>query len=299
MINVRPLVQSVVMMFTIASLGLVMPATAFADDIVKLNEDGITAFQAGQFEEAASKFQQAYEIKPEPPLKKNEALAWFKAGECGRALSAAGEYLALGVEDDRSQQEAQTVVVRCHLQRAEAALAAGELADAEAALADARAHEPGDEDVASISGMEKEIASRRAAEQQVRQDAIAAAQQDEQREAREQSRRKKRSMGLGIASAGGAIVLGTLIYHVALATGTSAKFRDAAQAGDRAEYDRLGQKLETANWLVPALYGVGLATAGVGGYIWWSASPADQNTTPAEGWAGGIDAIGFTATMHF
>lgn len=280
-------------------VALCAPTVVAAQDIVELNEQGIEAFKAGRFDEAAQKFNEAYAIKPEPPLKKNEALAWFKAGQCDQALTAANEYLGLGVDDELSSKEAQTVVVRCQIQKAEAMLAAGDADGAEAALAPAKAGAPTEADQQEIARVEASIQAKRDADEQARQAMIAAAEAEKAAQAAEEKREQRQLVGLGVASAGGAIVLGTLIYHIALATGTSKKFQDAAARGDQAEYDRLGKKLETGNWLVPTLYGVGLATSGVGVYLWWSAraeEPAPAATQPA---AVGLESLGITATVRF
>lgn len=275
-----------------------LSGAAFAQDIVKLNEEGISAFSEGRFEEAAQKFSQAYAIKPEPPLKKNEALAWFKADKCTEALGAAKEYLALGVDDELSTREARTVAVRCYIKQAQTEIAAGNLDQTTATLADARTYSPMPEDEQILAALEGQVQAQRDAAEADRQAAIAQAEARRAQEAEQQRRDRAKTLGLGVAAGGGAIVLGTLIYHIALATGTASKFKDAAANGDRAQYDKLGKRLETGNWLVPTLYAVGLAAGGVGGYLWWSAS-AHETAPPQTARILGLDTVGFTASWRF
>ncbi len=269
---------------------------ATAQDIVSLNEDGITAFSEGRFADAAEKFGQAYAIKPEPPLKKNEAVAWFKAEKCSEALAAAKEYLALGVDNDLSTREAQTVAVRCYIQRAETELASGNTDSAAAALADARANSPAEEDVPVITKLEAEVTTRRTAATAEAERLRLAAAQAEQDQAALDRQGGPPVLAMGLVGGGAAIVVGTLVYHLALATGTASKFREASAAGDRAEYDKLGKRLTTGNWLIPTLYAVGLATSGVGVYLWWSSG--DRETRPATG-SLGMESIGVTATWIY
>ena len=254
------------------------PAIGWAQSVNELNQAGVEAFSTGNFEEAAQKFQAAYAIEPTPSVKKNEALAWFKAQKCVQARQAASEYLALPQTEELSVKESQTIIVRCTILDAESKIAAGGLDEASALLTDAKSKNPSEEDTAKIAELEGQIAQKKselAEQEKARQaaDAEAArkraaaqqAQQDEQKD------RRMRMVGLSIASTGAAILVGTLVYHLALATGTSSKFKDAAETGDRATYDKLGKRLETGNWLAPVLYTVGAATAGVGGFLWYRA----------------------------
>lgn len=277
---------------------ILVSSTAFAQDIVKLNQEGIEAFTEGRFADAAQKFNEAYSITPEAPLKKNEAVAWFKAERCSEALAAAKEYLALGVENELSTREAQTVVVQCYVKRAETELAAGNRDAAKSALTDARASNPTEEDGQAIAKLESDIATQVAAENETRRAEMEAAEAEEARRAQVEKRKSMSRVGLGVAGGGAAIVLGTLIYHITLATGTSSKFKDASAAGDRETYDKLGKKLETGNWLVPTLYAVGLATTGAGVYLWWSYGDRETDTTAAQA-LGGFETIGATASWKF
>lgn len=280
---------------------LACSAPAFAQDVVKLNEEGIVAFSEGRFEEAAQKFNQAYAIKPEAPLKKNEALAWFKANKCSEALAAAKEYLALNAGDEVSTREAQTVAVRCYIERAEAELAAGNFDLVTTAVADARANSPAPEDEATLVRIEADANAKREAAEAERLAAQAAAAKAAEEAARAERDAQRggsaRTLGLALTAGGGAIVLGTLVYHIALATGAAPKFKDAAAAGNREDYDRLGKRLETGNWLIPTLYTVGLATSGLGVFLWWNAGSGEQ--APQTATMFGLESVGVTASWRF
>lgn len=247
-----------------------------AGDIVKLNEDGIAAFQAGNFEEAATKFRQAYEIQPENTLKKNEAVAWFKAGNCENALRAGREFLALADVDELSQTEARAVTLQCDLQLARTAVDAGDLDKAEQHTASARINQPDPQAVKQLDQLDADIAAKRKIEEEARQKALADAEarrKAEQAAAANDGGGSSSALGLGLMSGGGALLVGTLVYHVVMLASVAPKFRDVAAAGDdRARYDDLGKKLETANWLVPTLYAVGAVTTGVGVWFWMQSS---------------------------
>lgn len=272
---------------------LLAPANLFAQDtppqgdIVKLNEEGIAAFQAGNFEEAATKFQQAYELQPENTLKKNEAVAWFKANKCEQAVTAGNQFLALEGTDELSQTEARAVVAKCDVQLAQAALDANRLDEAERRLNEAKAAQPDPETQAKIAELEPKLAAKKQ-EAEARQKAIAEAEARRKAEeaAAAEPSGSTQTLGLALTAAGGALVVGALVYHFAMLLGTAPKFRDVAAAGeDRAEYDRLGKKLETARWLAPTIGLVGAATAGVGVWLWMrgdESAPATAGFKPSE-----------------
>lgn len=288
----------------IALAVMVVGTSAFAqeDDIVTLNEEGITAFTEGRFEEAATKFRKAYELKPEQTLKKNEALAWFKANKCTEALRATSEYMALQPTDELSVNEAKAVIVKCNIQKAQESLAAKNHEEAEAFLVKAEASGPGDEDKQAIASARAEIQVERDRVAQEKALAAKRAEEQRQREAAMERTSSKKTLGLVLASAGGAIIVGTLVYHLSMALGTAPKFKDNAAAGDDlAEYDKLGKRLETANWLIPTLYAVGLGTAGVGGFFWMSSQgmESDPSTALGPGKQDRETTVGVTVTWRF
>jgi tetratricopeptide (TPR) repeat protein len=258
---------------------LFVPGVVAAQSVAELNEAGVDAFASGKFEEAAKKFKAAYDLEPTPSVKKNEALAWYKAEKCDDARRAAGEYLTLPDAEELSVKESQTIIIRCDIKSAEAKLAADDLDGATTLISDARTRNPAEADTARLTQLEGQVTARRdqiAAEQAQAQQAVAEAEAAKKREAKKKRDQRMRIIGLSVASTGAAILVGTLVYHLSLATGTSKKFKDAAASGDRATYDKLGKRLETANWLVPVMYSLGAATSGVGGFLWYRAGGLDQ-----------------------
>lgn len=259
-------------------LCLACSVPAFAQDIVELNEKGITAFQEGRFAEAAGFFQKAYANEAQPPLKKNEAVAWFKAGKCPEAMTAAKQYLALETGVELSVKETQAVMVDCNLKMAQAALKEDGFDKAEKHLDAADSYTPDEDAELEIASTRASIAQRKTEIKEEREKAKAEAEAKREAEERASRRGTMRNVGLGVAGGGAAIILGTLVYHSVMAFGVAPKFKDTAAAGDdRAEYDRLGKRLETANWLIPTFYALGLAAGGVGAYLWWSNGALESN----------------------
>ncbi len=285
--------------FAIATVCVTLLATSAAwaqespsPEVVKLNEEGIAAFQSGDFATAAQKFHDAYELEPQDTLKKNEAVAWFKSGNCEKASVAAGEYLMMPGNDELSRAEASAVATTCDIQLAEAALAAGSLDEADRRVKAAAGREPTDEDKVKIANIEQQVAAKR----KEIADAEAKAAADEKARAEAASRaaaeaeaqsNQSQTLGTILVGTGGGIILTGLVYHAVMAFGVAPKFRDAAEAGtDRDSYDSMGKKLETANWLVPTLYAVGAATAGVGVYFWMRGGESDSAAATAGREAG-------------
>lgn len=68
----------------------------------ELDRQARVAFDAGDFELAARRFQAAYEAAPHPATRYNEAWAWEQAGQAGRAADAYEQALAAeGLDDER------------------------------------------------------------------------------------------------------------------------------------------------------------------------------------------------------
>lgn len=271
---------------------LTISLPAWAQDIVELNEQGIEAFQEGRFADAASAFRQAYEKEPQPPLKKNEAAAWFKAGKCDDAMGAAKEYLALDTGAELSIKEAQAIMVDCNLNKAKTALEAGQFDEATGYLDAADAHMPDEDAELEIASVRASVVEKKSQLEEEKKRAAAEAEAKRQAELDAQRRSRMQTVGLGVAGGGAAIVLGTLVYHSIMAFGVAPKFKDVAAAGDdRGEYDRLGKRLETANWLIPTLYAVGLATGGVGAYLWMSNGSLESNPQQASAREIGVQVV--------
>jgi tetratricopeptide (TPR) repeat protein len=96
------------------------------------NEAGFSAFAEGDFAEAARKFEQAHSYVPDPILRKNAAIAWFKADHCPEASEAAVFFLLADEMSARDRVEARSVLGHCRLEQAETALERGDVQRAQA-----------------------------------------------------------------------------------------------------------------------------------------------------------------------
>lgn len=116
--------------------------TGNAEEMSRLNEEGFAEFRAGRYEAAADLFRQAYEAMPDPGLQKNEAVAWFKAGQCDRAMPVANAFLISPHPSAADRLEARSIVANCRVEMARAAIDAGNFTIAETLLADAESLQP-------------------------------------------------------------------------------------------------------------------------------------------------------------
>ncbi|MFW6058385.1 MAG: hypothetical protein ACOC9W_05975 [Persicimonas sp.] len=234
--------------------------------MLELNEEGFSAFAEGDFEAAARKFEQAHGFVPDPNLRKNAAIAWFKADDCERASRQAVFFLLADEMTIKDRVEARSVLGHCRLEVAEEAL------------------EQGDEDRAA------EIA-----------DYVAALETDERVNERRQTidRRLGRAetrppptrahiarTEWAVVGAGVAILAGSALYHV-----LSARQEDTLDALERtgshaARQRQLQDNVDTAGWLVPSLYGVGAITTGTGLWLALSADTPETKQPAASPRAG-------------
>jgi len=127
-----------------------------------LMTQGAKLFQQKKFADAAVKFGEAYDAFPDPNLKKNEMVAWFKANNCGKALPAAEVFLRDGNDITRQDRsDVAKVRTRCDIRTAKAKLELGDLDAAESALQRARRGAPGSSDRETISELQTQIDARR------------------------------------------------------------------------------------------------------------------------------------------
>lgn len=245
-----PLVALVLVVFS--------SVTAFADEVAELNEEGIAAFENERFEEAAQKFRAAWSIEPDPSLRKNEAIAWFKAGRCEEALVAASSYVGLGIDDPAAREDAESVIANCKVEFARDAMKVSDLDLAEKML---------DE----IEGLQVDEFTReqmnlaRLDLARARDEARAEALPAEPERAPETD---DDTLGWVLTGTGGVVFLTAVIYHLVMATSVASEHEEVGAAGeDRVRFDALSSQLDTARWLVPTLYVVGATTAGIGIYL--------------------------------
>lgn len=258
------------------------------ETIKKLNEEGIAAFEAGRFDEAAQKFQDAWKLDPDPSLRKNEAIAWFKANRCNEASTAGTSYIDSGAADPESRVEIHALLATCRVSYARDAMGAKNFDLADQFLNEA--------DVLALSEAPKQAIA------QARLDLAKAREEHAKAEAEAAQKAQMEAAAKAvpapepaaelpipwiITGAGAAILVGAAAYHVVSLTSTASEYEDVAAAGtDRARYDELASSLDTARWLVPTLYAIGAATTGVGVYFLMEQDQSQPNASPTP--AGGV-----------
>lgn len=103
--------------------------------MLMLNEQGFSAFGEQDYLGAAQKFEAAHDEVPDPILRKNAAIAWFKAQRCAEASEAAIFFLLAEGTLRQDRDEARSVWAHCQLDLANKALDDGEIERAEALIA--------------------------------------------------------------------------------------------------------------------------------------------------------------------
>ncbi len=230
--------------------------------MLELNEEGFSAFGEGDFEAAARKFEQAHGFVPDPNLRKNAAIAWFKAGNCERASRQAVFFLLADEMTIKDRVEARSVLGHCRLEVAEEALEEGDEVQA-AEIADYVAALETDERV----NRRLQTIDRRLGRADTRQPP---------------TRAHIARTEWAIVGAGVAVLAGSALYHV-----LSARQEDTLDALQRTGTNAVRQRqlqdnVDTAGWLVPSLYGVGAVTTGTGLWLALSAdTPDTKQPAPA------------------
>lgn len=169
-------------------------ATANAK-MLQLNEQGFSKFGQGDFIKAAQSFEAAHDEVPDPILRKNAAIAWFKAGKCAEASEAAVFFLLAEGTQRQDRDEARSVWAHCELDRATKALDNGDIARAEQLVARVKVLNT-DERVDNRVG---------AAQMRLVQARVAAAGDDGL---------DRVSVGWGMVGVGAAILAGTAAYQI-------------------------------------------------------------------------------------
>ena len=232
------------------SLPLDVRAQDTRERMHELNERGFEAFQVNKFDLAASIFAEAYAIESDPNLKKNEAIALLRAQRLEEAQNAAELALTLSPPlTPADRLEAERVVSVCALRLGERAAARGDDEQAERLLAAVSSPRLNDQERIDLAGLRGTLLERRVERSETikRVDSVPS---------------NRLSTGLMI---GGAALTGAAIAYHAWALTASDDFIDEAGRGtDRARYDNLRGRVETARWVAPTLYVAGLSTAAVG-----------------------------------
>lgn len=229
------------------------PTSDAESKMLALNEAGFAAFAEGDFVEAATKFEEGYAWVPDPILQKNAAIAWFKADRCQKASQAAMSFLLADEMSAKDRTEARSVLGHCRLAQAERALDEDHVGRAEAILTEV-AHLQTDERV------DERLAALRMRLVDARVGTSAAS--------------KRERTGWILAGVGAAVLVGNVGYH--LATSHQRDQLDDMRASGEfpARQRQLQDQVDTADWLVPTLYGVGALTTGSGLWLALSAEPA-------------------------
>lgn len=271
----------------VALLVLGVSSVGSAQTPDELNQAGIEAFAAGEFERAAQNFKAAHDKDPDPIFRKSEAVAWFKAGNCEDAIEAANAFLLQWNDGEAEANEASSVVANCKIELATTAADSDSFDLAERLLFEAEQHARDSYTRDRISSARVELArQRKAALEEER-----AARQEKEVVIAEPPAPEPRSRVPGyatIAAGSALLVAGGVLHTVALAR-TAPRLRDA-EYGDRAEYDQLARRLDTSRILVPVLYAVGAATLGTG--IWLTVNKSGEEPSRSGEVSGGVSFSG-------
>jgi tetratricopeptide (TPR) repeat protein len=205
--------------------------------MIALNEAGFSAFAEGKFVEAAQKFEEAHTYLPDPILRKNAAIAWFKAGRCVEASEAAVFFLLADEMTARDRVEARSVLGHCRLEQAEAALEEGDVERAVAIIERVAFLETDERVDERLAAVRMQVVEAGAGEP----DAFSSTE----------------TAGWVMVASGAAILAGNVGYLV-----VSESCQDAS---------------DKADWLVPTLYGVGGVTVGSGLWIALSADSPQRD----------------------
>lgn len=207
----------------------------------QLNEQGFMEFQAGRYAAAAQSFRDAYAEVPDPNLRKNEAVAWFKAGRCQEAVPAANAFLIAASGSQEDAVEARSIVANCKVEMARSAIAAGSLSLAERLLVEAESLEPDQYARDQIGLAHVELAT-----------------------ARQQDGGGPSLLGWALVGTGAAIIGGTIVYWLL----TIPDRRDSNELPiTHPNFDRVNRRARTSRWLVPAALAAGTALTGLGVYL--------------------------------
>jgi len=244
----------------LAALACLVAAPAVhAQDADALNQAGMAAFSEGDFVAAAQNFANAYAADPDPIFRKSEAVAWFKAARCDEAITAANAFLLQWKGSAEESDEAASVLANCKVNLADQAMLTKSFELAERLLFEA-------ESAARDTYTRDRISAARVELARLRQEEIVAAKDPDVVVPQPEPAREGPAVGAVVTLASGAgIVLVAAVLHVATFTTTIPNL-ERAQDGDKAGYDRLARRLNTARILVPTLYAIGGVASGLG--VW-------------------------------
>ena len=222
-----------------------------------LNEAGLEAFEEQRFEDAARAFAKAWTLSRDESLRKNEALAWFRAGRCDEAVVAANKFLLTDQIEEADRNDIHSVIANCKVDFAKRAVDAAHLDLAENLLRDADASAQDDFTRDRIAAVRVDLAAAR--------DAAAVPLEPEIRTVFV-SEPSPPVLEIGLIATGATIAAGALTYHL-VAHGWQREFfrmERGEVAADEARFNQLRKRVHVARVLVPLLYAVGVGTAAAG-----------------------------------
>lgn len=266
-------------------LTLAGTASAASPEADRLNGQALTAYADGDYLTAALAFADAYALDPDPMFRRSEALSWFKAGDCKRAMTAANAFLHTKPPAEMSA-EPTAVVANCKVTFAEDAVKVGSYDLADRLLFEA-------EELANDRYTEDRIVAVRVELANLRQNQTSTAPAaetpppdvEQTKETIEPLRPAPRSntpgwiaMGVGAGALTAAIV-----WHVVALTRTVPQLELESDGGDRARHQRLSRQTTTARTVVPLLYAVG--TVGIGLGVWHTINVQGGDRSVGLSWA--------------
>lgn len=249
--------------------------------MLELSAEGNELYEAGQFEEAAGIYQQAWEAYNEPILLKNQMITRYLIEECERAIELGEQFLETGEASDEDKEDVEAVFGECSLDLAEEAVADEQWIDADEWL-----------EFGEPYLFEAQL-EREADELRARIDEEAPASEVEDVEDPAMSTRE--IAGWSIGGAGAATLLGAGIWHV--------RWERAQGRVDEMSDEELrehNERYDTIRWAVPMMYGIGL-TAGLtgAGMLLWPRIAGDDEASAYIGPDVGTDRAGAMLRISF
>lgn len=155
---------------TLATLLLFVPFSAWAQDdnakeAVRIAQEAAKDFKAERFLEAAKKFERAFELYQDATLLKNQAVAYYKADVCPKALESAKAYRSFVASNEsvpeKDKRDVAKVTVECEYDAASRYIETREFALAQASIDDARSAGPSPEMATKLDQLESDLVAAR------------------------------------------------------------------------------------------------------------------------------------------
>ncbi|RVU43565.1 hypothetical protein EA187_12115 [Lujinxingia sediminis] len=261
------------------SLVMVSSTTAWAQEgdahqeMLRLSAEAQEQYDAGQLQEAADTYREAYAAYPQPILLKNEMIARYLIEDCDRSMELAQGFEASGEATAEDELDLAAVYADCSLVLASASLEAGELEEARQQLTLGESH--WDEELAGEGEALWERLGRAQTEREAQAQSLAASSAASSAiEAPPEV--GGAPVGGWVLTAGGVVgIVGASAWYLSSRGDVEELQEVAAEGIDRARYEELSDSVATARWGVPTLYALsGLAT--VGGILWVVMQSSDE-----------------------